>query len=75
MNPFYNQNQTMPQQGMNYNNPFGNMMNMMQQFNQFRSTFQGNPQQKVQELLSSGKMSQQQFNQLSQMAQMFRGFM
>lgn len=75
MNPFYNQNQAMSQQGMNYNNPFGNMMNMMQQFNQFRSTFQGNPQQKVQELLSSGQMSQQQFNQLSQMAQMFRGFM
>lgn len=75
MNPFYNQNQIMPNQGMNFNNRFGNMMNMMQQFNQFRSTFQGNPQQKVQELLNSGQMTQQQFNQLSQMAQMFRGFM
>ena len=60
---------------MNFNNRFGGMMNMMQQFNQFRSTFQGNPQQKVQELLNSGQMTQQQFNQLSQMAQMFRGFM
>ena len=76
MNPFYNPSQ-MPN-GMMYGNsfgPFGNMMNMIQQFNQFRSNFQGNPQQKVQELLNSGQMSQQQFNQLSQMAQVFRGFM
>lgn len=53
-------------------NNFGNMMN---QFNQFRSTFQGDPQQRVQELLNSGQMSQQQFNQLSNMAQLFRMLM
>lgn len=52
--------------------PFGNIQNTIQQFNQFQSTFQGNPQQKVQELLQTGQMSQQQFNQLSQMAQVFR---
>lgn len=73
MNPFYS-----PMQGTFNNgfgsNPFGNMMNMMQQFNQFRSTFQGNPQQKVQELLSSGQMTQEQFNQLSNMAKMFSQF-
>lgn len=69
-NPFYNQNapQQMP------NNPFGNMMQLMQQFQQFRSNFQGDPKQKVQELLNSGKMSQQQFNQLSQLAQQFQSF-
>lgn len=76
MNPFYNPsmipNGTMP--GNSFG-PFGNMMNMMQQFNQFRSTFQGNPQQKVQELLSSGQMTQEQFNQLSQMARTFGQFM
>ena len=75
MNPFYNPsmipNGMMP--GNNFG-PFGNVMNMMQQFNQFRSTFQGNPQQKVQELLSSGQMTQEQFNQLSNMAQQFRPF-
>lgn len=70
MNPFYNPQCGMPMGGW----PFQNMMAMIQQFNQFRSTFQGNPQQKVQELLSSGKMTQEQFNQLSQMAQQFRPF-
>lgn len=71
MNPFYN-----PQQGNNmFGGPFGNMMNMMQQFNAFRQNFQGDPKQKVQELLDSGQMTQQQFTQLSQMAQQFRSFM
>ena len=76
MNPFYNPSM-IPNGMMSGNNfgPFGNMMNMMQQFNQFRSTFQGNPQQKVQELLSSGQMTQEQFNQLSQMARTFGQFM
>ena len=67
MNPFYN-----PQQGSSmFNGPFQNMANMIQQFNQFRQTFQGDPKQKVQELLNSGQMSQAQFNQLSQLAQQF----
>lgn len=48
---------------------------MMQAFNQFRQNFQGDPRQKVQELLNSGKMSQQQYNQLSDMARRFRSFM
>ena len=74
MNPFYNPMQGMsPNNGFG-NNPFGNMMNMMSQFNQFRQTFQGDPKQKVQELLNSGQMTQEQFNQLSQMAQQFRPF-
>lgn len=48
--------------------PFGNMLNFMNQFNNFRSTFQGDPRQKVQELLNSGQMTQAQFDELSQMA-------
>lgn len=48
--------------------------NMIQQFNQFRQTFSGDPRQQVQNLLNSGQMSQQQFNQLSQMAQTFQQF-
>ena len=46
--------------------------NMMQAFQQFQQTFTGDPRAKVQELLSSGKMSQAQFQQLGQMA---NGFM
>lgn len=68
-NPFFNQNAPMQNNG-----PFGNMANLMNQFQQFRANFQGDPRQKVQELLNSGKMSQQQFNQLSQLAQQFQNF-
>ena len=45
--------------------PFGNMQNLMQRLNQFRQSFQGDPKQQVQQLLNSGKMSQNQYNQLS----------
>ncbi len=47
----------------------GGPMQMMQQFAQFRRMMQGrNPQQIVQNLLSSGQMSQAQFDQLKQQA-------
>lgn len=53
--------------------PFNKGQNdMINQFNAFRSSFQGDPKQKVQELLNSGQMTQQQFNQLSSIAQMFQ---
>lgn len=50
------------------NNPFA----MVQQFNQFRRNFTGDPKQTVQNLLNSGQMSQAQFNQLAQMANQFQ---
>lgn len=58
--------------GQNQNGPFP--FNMIQQFNQFRQTFQGDPKQKVQELLNSGQMTQEQFNQLSSFAEQFKQF-
>lgn len=48
--------------------------NMIQQFNQFRQTFQGDPRQQVQNLLNSGQMTQEQFNNLSNIAQQFQQF-
>lgn len=51
------------------NNQFGNMTGLVQQFNQFRQNFQGDPKQQVQQLLNSGKVSQSQYNQAVQMAQ------
>lgn len=57
------------------NNPFGNMFNMMQQFQQFKSSFNGDPKQQVMQLLNSGKMSQEQFNQLQVMAKQFQGML
>lgn len=55
--------------------PMGQFGQMMQQFQQFRANFQGDPKQEVQKLLQSGKMSQQQLNQLQAMAQQFQTFM
>ena len=68
MNPLFNMFGN--QQG-----PFNNMNNVIDQFNQFQSTFQGDPKQKVQELLNSGQMTKNQFNQLSNMAQMFQALL
>lgn len=48
-------------------NPF-NIPNLLSSFNQFKSTFQGDPRQKVQELLNTGQMSPQQFEELQTMA-------
>lgn len=53
----------------------GQFQQMMQQFQQFRANFQGDPKQEVQKLLQSGRMSQQQLNQLQAMAQQFQGFL
>lgn len=48
--------------------PMGNMQQMMQQFQHFRQNFKGDPKAEVEKLLQSGKISQQQLNQLQQMA-------
>lgn len=56
------------------NNIFQNIPFLLQQFNQFRSNFTGDPKEEVQKLLDSGKMSQQQFNELSQTAKQLTGF-
>lgn len=55
--------------------PMGNMMQMMQQFNQFRSTFQGDPKAQVEQLLKSGKMSEEQYKQLEAMAKQFMPYL
>lgn len=55
--------------------PVGNFAQMMQQFNQFRANFQGDPKAEVEKLLQSGQMSQQQLNQLQAMAQQFSQLM
>lgn len=57
---------------------FGNMQNMIANFNQFRQQIekQGiNPQQQVMQLMQSGKMSQQQFEELKHVANTLSGMM
>ena len=48
---------------------------MIQQFNKFRRTFNGNPQQAVMNMLRQGMMTNAQFQQLAQMANQFQNFM
>ena len=56
--------------------PQGNgPMQMIQQFQQFRQQFQGDPKQEVQNLLNSGQMSKQQYNQLQGMATQFQNLL
>lgn len=61
MNPLFNmltnQNQTKPMES-----------NIIQRFQQFQRMFSGDPKQQIQQLLSSGRVSQQQYNQAVQMA-------
>ena len=58
-----------PEQFAGAGNMSGGPMQMMHQFAQFRRMMQGrNPQQMVQNLLSSGQMTQAQFEQLKQQA-------
>lgn len=47
------------------NNPF----QLIQQFQQFKQNFKGDPRQQVQDLLNSGKMTQEQLDQCTSIAQ------
>ena len=64
MNPLYQQ--MMPQMPQN---------NMIQRFVQFRQQFKGNPQEQVQQLLNSGKVTQQQYDADVQMANSLRNML
>ena len=56
-------------------NGFGNMGQILQQFQQFKSMFKGDPRQQIQQMLNSGRVSQQQYNQAVQLAQQLQGFL
>ena len=58
---------------------FGMMQNqnngIMKRFQQFQQMFKGDPRQQVQQMLNSGKISQQQYNNAVQMANQFARMM
>ncbi len=61
-------------------NPLYQMMGnnqggFMQRLQQFRQNFKGNPDEAIQQMLSSGKVSQQQYNQAVEMARQFQRMM
>lgn len=65
------------------NNPIINAMaggglpnnNLLQQFIQFRNNFRGNPQQQVEQLLRSGRVSQAQYDNAVKMARQLQGLL
>ena len=62
----------MPQQAPQQPND-GGFGAMLQQFNQFRQQFQGDPRAEINKLLQSGRITQAQLDQAQQMAsQMMR---
>lgn len=56
-------------QQMGPQNPY---QNIMQQFEDFKKNFTGNPQEKIQQMLNSGQISQQQYNEAVQKANMLK---
>lgn len=63
-------------QAMGTNGLPNNPMAMMQQFAQFKQQMQGkDPQKMVEQMLASGQMSQQQFEQLKGMAESLKGIL
>lgn len=52
-----------------FGNPYGGMV---EQFNKFAHQIQGNPQEQVQQLLNSGKVTQAQYNAAVQKANAIR---
>lgn len=64
MNPLYQQ--------MNKNNGINGFMSRL---NQLKQTFKGDPNQKIQELLNSGKVSQAQYDKAVQMANQIQSMM
>lgn len=67
-NPFY--------QAMGENvNPLGNFGQLMQKFQQFKQTFQGDPKAEVEKMLQSGALTQEQLNQAQAMARQFQNLL
>lgn len=72
MNPLY----SLLNNNASYMNPqIGNFQNMIQQFYKFKSTYSGDPRQQVQNLLNTGQLSQERFNQIAQMATQLQNMM
>lgn len=65
MNPLFQQMASQTTNNIINNN---GLMGLVQQFQQFKQTFTGDPRQQVQQLLNSGRVSQEQYNNAVQMA-------
>ena len=66
MNPLFN---------MLGNTQYGNMAGLVSQFQKVRQNFQGDPQKQIQELLNSGRITQDQYNSAVQKAKALQKIM
>lgn len=64
-NPLFNQ----------FNNQNNGIFDIVNQIQDFQRMFKGDPKQEVERLLSTGQMSQQQFNQFAQIANQLKPFL
>lgn len=53
----------------------GNMQNILSQFQQFKNNFHGDPQQMIQQLINSGRISKDQYDRAVQMANEFQKYL
>ena len=56
-------------------NNLGNIFGTIQKFQQFASTFKGNPEQIAKQLMDSGRFSSQQIEEAKKMASQMESFM
>lgn len=56
-------------------NPLGNFGQLVQKFQQFKQTFQGDPKAEVEKMLQSGALTQEQLNHAQAMARQFQQLM
>ena len=67
-NPFY--------QAMGGNvNPLGNFGQLVQKFQQFKTSFQGDPKAEVEKMLQSGALTQEKLNRAQAMARQFQNLL
>lgn len=53
----------------------GHQNNMLAQFQQFKQSFKGDPNQTINQMLQSGKVTQEQVNRATQIANQMKGML
>lgn len=55
--------------------PMGGFPQLLQQFKQFKASFQGDPKAEVEKMLQSGALTQEQLNRAQAMARQFQNLL
>ena len=54
------------------NSQYGNLNNIIRQFRQFKSNFKGDPREQIQQMLNSGRITQDDYNKAVQQVNAFQ---